>query len=261
MENILLSINNLTDNFRPIVGVVLGSGLGGFASCIDIKYELPYSSIEGFPVSTVEGHDGKLIFGYIGQSAVVVMKGRFHYYEGYDISQVVLPIRVMKLLGVETLFLSNAAGAINTAYKVGDIMVINNHINFLPNPLIGKNDSRFGERFPDMKYPYSARLIAAAHSCDDNLQEGVYVGLTGPSYETAAEVNMFRLLGGDAVGMSTVPEVIAASHAKMEVFAVSVITNDTSENEVTHEEVMTVGATAGERMSKLFFTLISNLIH
>lgn len=257
MENILLNINNLTDNFRPIVGVVLGSGLGGFISCVDVKYEIPYSKIEGFPVSTVEGHDGKLIFGYIGDVAVVVMKGRFHYYEGYDIAQVVLPIRVMKMLGVESLFLSNAAGAINQTYKVGDIMVINNHINFLPNPLIGKNNSRFGERFPDMKYPYSNRLISAAHAYDNNLKEGVYVGLTGPSYETAAEVNMFRLLGGDAVGMSTVPEVITACHAKLEVFAVSVITNDTSENEVTHEEVMSVGAKAGERMSRLFHYLIT----
>lgn len=259
MENIVSIINNLTSNFKPIVGVVLGSGLGGFTSKVDIKYSIPYSSIDGFPVSTVQGHDGKLIFGYVEDCPVVVMKGRFHYYEGYPVTTTTLPIRVMKMLGVETLLLSNAAGAINRDYRIGDLMIINNHLNFIPNPLIGANDERFGVRFPDMKYPYSKRLIDMAYSFDELLREGVYVALTGPSYETAAEINMLRIMGADVVGMSTVPEVIAARHADMEVFAVSVITNDTSESEVTHQEVMDVGNRAGERMSNLFEKIIKNI--
>lgn len=259
MENIVSIINSLTSDFKPLVGVVLGSGLGGFVSNVDIRYTIPYSEIKGFPVSTVAGHDGKLIFGMVDGVPVVVMKGRFHYYEGYSPSVVTLPIRVMKLLGVRYLMLSNAAGAINSDFRIGDVMLINNHINFIPNPLIGANDSSFGVRFPDMKHPYSERLLSMARSLGMNLREGVYVALTGPSYETAAEVNMLRTMGGDVVGMSTAPEVIVARHASMEVFAVSVVTNDTSENEVTHDEVMEVGNRAGEKMNDLFVKMIKEI--
>lgn len=259
MENIVSIINNLTSDFKPEIGVVLGSGLGGFTNKIDIKYEISYSEIEGFPVSTVAGHDGKLIFGYVEGCAVMVMKGRFHFYEGYSPSVVTLPIRIMKLLGVKYLLLSNAAGAINREFRIGDVMLITNHINFIPNPLIGPNDERFGVRFPDMKHPYSEPLLKMARSFDMGLREGVYVALTGPSYETAAEVNMLRTMGADVVGMSTVPEVIVARHAGMEVFAVSVVTNDTSENEVTHQEVMEVGNRAGEKMNELFAKIIKNI--
>lgn len=259
MENTVSAINALTANFKPLVGVVLGSGLGGFVSEIDIRYSISYSEIEGFPLSTVAGHDGKLIFGYIENCPVVVMKGRFHYYEGYSPATVTLPIRVMKMLGVEYVLLSNAAGAINSTFRIGDVMLINNHINFIPNPLIGANDERFGVRFPDMKKPYSDALINMAHSIRNDLREGVYAALTGPSYETAAEINMLRVLGADAVGMSTAPEVIVARHCSMEVFAVSVITNDTSENEVTHQEVIEIGRLAGEKMNNLFREIIKNI--
>lgn len=258
MENIVSVINNLTHNFKPEIGVILGSGLGGFTSEIDIKYSISYSQIEGFPVSTVDGHDGKLIFGYVASRAVIVMKGRFHFYEGYSVQATTIPIRVMKLLGVKYLLLSNAAGAINPTFRIGDIMLLNNHINFIPNPLIGKNEEQFGTRFPDMKYPYSERMLAKARSYNMNLKEGVYAAMSGPSYETAAEVNMLRVMGADAVGMSTVPEVIVARHASMEVFAVSVITNDTSEAEVTHQEVMEVGNKAGQKMNELFIKMIKD---
>ena len=259
MENIVSTIDALTSNFRPEIGIILGSGLGGFISNVDIKFKIPYSQIEGFPVSTVQGHDGELIFGYVASSPVVVMKGRFHFYEGYSAQTTTIPIRVMKLLGVKYLMLSNAAGALNPDFKIGDIMLLTNHINFIPNPLIGKNDESFGVRFPDMKYPYSKRMLDIARSFNMGLKEGVYVAFTGPSYETAAEVNMLRLLGADVVGMSTVPEVIVARHAQMEVFAVSVVTNDTSEIEVTHQEVMEVGNRAGEKMNMLFVKLIAKI--
>lgn len=259
MENIVSIINNLTANFKPLVGVVLGSGLGGFVSKLEVKYSIPYSEIAGFPVSTVAGHDGKLLFGYVEGCPVVVMKGRFHYYEGYSPAIVTLPIRIMKRLGVEYLMLSNAAGAINREFRIGDVMLITNHLNFIPNPLIGANDECFGVRFPDMKHPYSERFLALARSFNMNLQEGVYAAFTGPSYETAAEVNMLRMLGADVVGMSTVPEVIVARHSGMEVFAVSVVTNDTSENEVTHQEVMEVGNRAGKKMNLLFAKIIKNI--
>ena len=259
MENITSALNNLTSNFKPEIGIILGSGLGGFISNIDIKFTIPYSEIPGFPVSTVQGHDGELIFGYVASRPVVVMKGRFHFYEGYSAQTTTIPIRVMKLLGVKYLMLSNAAGALNPNFRIGDIMLLTNHINFIPNPLIGKNDDAFGVRFPDMKYPYSERMLNIARGLNMDLKEGVYVAFTGPSYESAAEVKMLRLFGGDVVGMSTVPEVIVARHAQMEVFAVSVITNDTSESEVTHEEVMEVGIKAGEKMNALFVEIIEKV--
>ncbi len=256
METIINTINRLTSNFKPKVGVILGSGLGGFASEVDIRYTIPYSDIDGIPVSTVEGHSGELLFGYVGNTPIVVMKGRFHFYEGYSTQQATILIRVMKRLGVARLLISNAAGAINNNFRVGDVMVINNHINFLPNPLIGANDNTFGVRFPDMKHPYSLSLIDKAFEYDSALRRGVYVALTGPSYETAAEINMLRIVGGDAVGMSTAPEVIVANHCSMEVFAVSIITNDTSELKATHEEVVAVANQASLRMNKLFNYMI-----
>ncbi len=256
MESIITMLNSKTNNFKPLVGVVLGSGLGKFTDMVDIKYVIPYNEIDGFPVSTVVGHSGEFIFGYVKDVPVVVMKGRFHFYEGYSTKEVTLPIRVMKLLGIKKLLLSNAAGAINTSFRVGDIMILNNHINFIPNPLIGKNDERFGTRFPDMKNPYSAEMTTKALAFDNTLQKGVYVALTGPSYETAAEINMLRIIGGDAVGMSTAPEVVVARHSNIEVFAVSVITNDTAEEEASHEEVVAAANSASDRMNALFVHLI-----
>lgn len=253
IDAILKSVKDKIGGFTPEIGVVLGSGLGSFADSVDIKYSIPYTEIEGFPVSTVQGHDGRLIFGYLGGVEVVVVKGRFHYYEGYSLDQVVIPIRILGLLGIKRLLLSNAAGALNNSFNVGDMMVITNHINFIPNPLIGPNDERLGVRFPDMKQPYSQHLIDKAKTILPTLKEGVYVACTGPSYETSAEISFFRMIGGDAVGMSTVPEVIAARHMGIEVFALSLITNSTNPNQqITHEEVLTVGKQAAKDMVELF---------
>lgn len=257
INRIVEIIHDKTNGFTPEVGVVLGSGLGSFADAVDVKYSIPYSEIQGFPVSTVQGHDGRLLFGFLGDVKVVVVKGRFHYYEGYSLEQVVLPIRVLGLLGVKKVLLSNAAGALDESFEMGDMMLITNHINIIPNPLIGKNDERLGVRFPDMKQPYSKELIARAKALFPHLREGVYVACTGPSYETAAEIAFFRMIGGSAVGMSTVPEVIAARHMGLEVFALSLITNSTDPNqEITHEEVLRVGEQAAIQMVDLFKELI-----
>lgn len=253
---IIEQIKGVIKDFIPETGVVLGSGLGSFADAVEVKYSISYAEIEGFPVSTVQGHDGRLIFGFLNGRRVVVVKGRFHYYEGYSLEQVVLPIRVLGLLGVKRVLLSNAAGALDESFKMGDMMIITNHINFIPNPLIGKNDERLGVRFPDMKQPYSKELIAKAKSVAPELREGVYVACTGPSYETAAEIAFFRMIGGSAVGMSTVPEVIAARHMGLEVFALSLITNSTApDQEITHEEVLRVGESAANKMVALFKAL------
>lgn len=257
IDRIVEIIRGKVNGFIPEVGVVLGSGLGSFADAVEVKYSIPYSEIDGFPVSTVQGHDGRLIFGFLGDVKIVVVKGRFHYYEGYSLEQVVLPIRLVGLLGVKRLLLSNAAGALNESFKMGDMMIINNHINFIPNPLIGKNDERLGVRFPDIKQPYSTELITKAKSISPELKEGVYVACTGPSYETAAEIAFFRRIGGSAVGMSTVPEVIAARHMGLEVFALSLITNSTDpDQEITHEDVLRVGEQAAGKMVRLFRELI-----
>ena len=258
MKSIAKFLDHKTDGFKPTVGIVLGSGLGSFTDNIDIKYSIPYDEIDGFPVSTIQGHDGKLIFGTLDGVNLMVMKGRFHYYEGYSIEQVVMPIRIMALMGVKKIMLSNAAGALNLDYNVGDMMLINNHINFIPNPLIGKNNPEYGERFPDMKEPYSLELIEKTIEHFPNLKQGVYVATTGPSYETKAEVNFFRMIGGDTVGMSTVPEAITARHHNMEVFALSLITNVTNGSEpLTHQEVMDAGEKAKETMTKIFKFVIS----
>lgn len=213
----------------PDTGVVLGSGLGDLADRIADALVIPYGEIPHFRQSTAVGHKGNLIVGTLGGRTVIAMQGRFHYYEGYTMREVTLPVRVMARLGVKRLMVSNAAGGLNPEYHVGDLMVITDHINFMPNPLIGPNLEPFGVRFPDMTEVYSRRLREAAHRLAAEmgltLHDGVYVAETGPTYETLAEYRMYRLLGGDAVGMSTVPEVIVARHSGLEVFGISIITN------------------------------------
>lgn len=254
-------------NFQPSVGIVLGSGLGSFTDEIETEFEISYADIPNFPVSTVEGHSGKLIFGNLSGKKVVAMAGRFHYYEGYTTQEVVFPIRVLKFLGIETLLISNAAGGTNQNYKVGDLMIIKDHISLLTlNPLIGKNEKEFGPRFPDMSEPYKNYLITKAKeiAADNNieLREGVYVGVTGPTFETRAEYKMLNLIGGDAVGMSTVQEVVAAVHLGLPVFAMSVITDvgiREEENTITHEEVLKAAKDAEPKLTLIFKQLIAQL--
>jgi len=249
----------------PRIGIILGSGLGNFTEEMHIDGEISYENLPHFPVSTVEGHSGKLIFGKIGDRNIVVMAGRFHYYEGYTTQQVSFPVRVMRMLGVETLFISNAAGGVNTDFRVGDLMIIKDHISFFTvNPLLGKNEDAIGTRFPDMSEPYSKDLIAKARSIAKQLgytlHEGVYTGVTGPSFETRAEYKLIKALGGDAVGMSTVQEVIAAVHAGIKVFAVSVITDigiREEENKITHEEVLAAAAAAEPKLTALLKEMIA----
>jgi purine-nucleoside phosphorylase len=249
----------------PQVGIVLGSGLGNFVNEIEVEKEVAYADIPNFPVSTVEGHKGKLIFGKLSGKTVVAMAGRFHFYEGYAAQDVVFPIRVMKLLGVETLLLSNAAGGVNTSYNVGDIMIIKDHISqFTPNPLIGQNIKEFGPRFPDMSEPYKkhliekAKAIAVAHNFA--VKEGVYLAVTGPTFETRAEYKMIHILGADVVGMSTVQESIVANHMGMEVFAMSVVTDvgiREEENIITHEEVLEAAKQAEPKLATIFKELVA----
>ena len=254
-------------NAEPVIGVVLGSGLGNFTKELQPEFEIDYSDLPHFPVSTVKGHTGKLVFGTMHGKHVVVMAGRFHYYEGYTTQQVVYPIRVMKMLGVKTLLISNAAGGVNTSFKMGDLMIINDHISlFTINPLLGKNEDELGIRFPDMSEPYSINLINKAKSIAKNLgydvKEGVYCGVTGPSFETRAEYKLIKAVGGDAVGMSTIQEVIAAAHAGMKIFAMSIISNlgiREELNEVTHEEVLNAANAAEPKMTAIFKQLIAEL--
>ncbi len=254
--------NNYTET--PVIGIVLGSGLGSFTGEIKIEKEIPYEAIPHFPVSTVEGHSGKLIFGELSGKKVVAMAGRFHYYEGYSTQEVVFPIRVMKYLGISTLLISNAAGGMNKSFKVGDLMIINDHISMLTlNPLLGKNEEAFGKRFPDMSEPYRKDLIDKAFSiaaaANYEVKQGVYVGVTGPTFETRAEYKMLNVLGGDAVGMSTVQEVIAAVHMGLPVFAMSVITDigiREEENTITHEEVLQAAKDAEPKLTHIFKELI-----
>lgn len=257
-------IRSQIGEFVPQVGIILGTGLGGLAESIDVKYSIDYSSIPNFPVSTVEGHKGRLIFGELGGKQVVAMQGRFHYYEGYTMQQVTFPVRVMKLLGIKTLFVSNASGGINTSFRTGDLMIITDHINLMPNPLIGKNMADLGPRFPDMHNCYDKDLIAAATeiAAEHNikLQYGVYVGGTGPTFETQAEYRYFKAIGGDTAGMSTVPEVIVARHMSIPVFGVSVITNCGLSDELgDHEDVQRQGAKAAEKMKTLFIEMVRKL--
>lgn len=256
-------IRSITGGFDPEVGIILGTGLGGLVENIDITHSINYADIDGFPVSTVEGHSGRFIFGNLGGRRVMVMQGRFHYYEGYTPQQVVFPVRVMRQMGIGTLFVSNAAGGVNPGFSIGDIMVIDDHINLIPNPLVGPNDPLLGPRFPDMSEAYSKRFIARAREqagkLGIQLKQGCYISTTGPTFETPKEYGYFRIIGGDAVGMSTTPEVIAARHMSMEVFAVSVITDlggPGRADSVSHEEVMAVGRRAEKEMSRLFIAML-----
>ena len=252
-------------SYRPETGIILGTGLGHLADEITDKIEIPYEQIPHFPLSTVEGHSGKLIFGKLGGKEVLAMQGRFHYYEGYDMKQVTFPVRVFKAMGVKTLFVSNAAGGMNPDFKVGDIMIITDHINLFPeHPLRGKNHEELGTRFPDMSEAYSPRLIAKANEiaerCGIKVQHGVYVGTSGPTFETPAEYRYFRRIGGDAVGMSTVPEVIVARHGEMEVFAISVITDLGVEGIVakcSHEDVQKAANAAQPLMTRIMQELVT----
>lgn len=248
------------------IGVVLGSGLGNFTSEIKVTKEITYDKIPHFPVSTVEGHSGKLIFGTIDDQPLVAMAGRFHFYEGYSPEEVVFPIRVMKQLGIETVFISNAAGGVGEGFKVGDLMIITDHISFaIKNPLLGRNDDRLGPRFTDMSEPYCKNLIARARKLAAHmhieLKEGVYFGVTGPTFETRSEYKMIQVLGAHAVGMSTVQEVIAAVHMGMKVFAMSVITDigiREEDNIITHEEVLEAAKEAEPKFSALFRQMIAS---
>ena len=250
--------------FEPEVGIILGTGLGGLVGSMDIKVSIDYHDIPDFPVSTVEGHSGRLIFGMLGGRRVVAMQGRFHYYEGYEPWQVVFPVRVMKFLGIKTLFVSNASGGINPSFRTGDIMVITDHINLIPNPLVGPNISELGPRFPDMHgcYDPELRRIAAqvAEAKGIELKYGVYVGGTGPTFETQAEYRYYGVIGGDAAGMSTTPEVIAARHLGIPVFGASIITNvGLSDEAGDHGDVQKQGAAAEKKMTVLFTEIIRQL--
>lgn len=246
-------------DFRPKVALVLGSGLGDYADSIQVKAELSYGEIQGFPVSTVPGHEGKFIFGYVGEVPVVCMKGRVHLYEGYPVSDVVLPVRLMKLMGAEILFLTNASGGTNPAYNAGDLMMLTDHIScFVPNPLIGENISELGVRFPDMSMVYDKELQEIIRACASKeeipLKEGIYLQLTGPAYESPAEVRMIGMLGADAVGMSTVIEAIAANHAGMRICGISCVCNKgagLSPTPLSHQEVQEAANAAAPLFKKL----------
>ncbi len=252
---------------QPKVGIILGTGLGNLATQIVDAQEIPYTEIPNFPVSTVEGHSGKLIIGKLGNTQVLAMQGRFHYYEGYGMKDVTFPVRVMNALGIKNLFVSNASGGVHPDFEIGDLMIITDHINLFPeNPLRGKNYNELGPRFPDMSEAYNHELIARAKqiASENNIHvvEGVYVGTTGPTFETPSEYKYFRIIGGDAVGMSTVPEVIVANHCGMRVFGMSIITDLGVPGkivEVTHEEVQKVGDAAQPLMTLIMSKLIDSL--
>lgn len=254
-------------NFIPEIAIILGSGLGSFSDEIDIKYTLNYSDIEDFPVSTVEGHKGRFIFGYVGNAPVVAMQGRIHYYEGYTMEQVVLPVRIMKLMGADIIIFTNAAGGINLDFKAGDLMLIKDHISaFVPSPLVGKNIPEFGKRFPDMSSVYNAELCdiikQTAFDAGLKLKEGVYVQLTGPAYETPTEIKMLRTLGADAVGMSTVCEAITAVHCGMKVCGISLVTNmasGVSNKPLSHEEVQETAGKSENDFKKLIKKAVINI--
>lgn len=244
--------------------IILGSGLGNLSTKIHTEFEIPYTAIPNFPVSTVEGHKGRLILGTLNEQKVWVLEGRFHFYEGYSPEQVAFPVRVLKLLGVQNLILSNAAGGVNPNYQVGDLMIIKDHISFFTiNPLIGKNETALGTRFPDMSEPYAqvfidkAKEIAAAHQI--KVHEGVYVGVTGPTFETRSEYKLIKIVGGDVVGMSTVQENIAAVHCGMRVFAISVVTDlgiREDNNIITHQEVLEAANAAEPKLTLIISDLV-----
>ena len=256
------------DGRKPFAGIVLGSGLGKLADKIENQIVIPYCEIPGFPVSTAVGHKGNFIAGELGGKFVVAMQGRLHYYEGYTMDLVTLPIRVMKVLGIQYLFVSNAAGGVNFDFKVGDLMVITDHISHLPNPLVGPNMSEFGPRFPDMTRPYDPKLRKMAFEIADELgyelKKGVYFASTGPTYETPAEYKYYRIIGSDAVGMSTIPEVIVARHSDIPVFGMSVITNEAHDDYADDyvndgDDVVKAADAAADRMTNIFTALIEQL--
>jgi purine-nucleoside phosphorylase len=254
-------------NIQPVFGIILGTGLGGLVKEIEIVDEISYEDIPNFPVSTVESHSGKLIFGYLGGKQIVAMQGRFHYYEGYDMQQVTFPVRVMKLLGIQKLFVSNASGGVNPDFEVGEIMILNDHINLFPtNPLIGKNIDELGPRFPDMSKPYDHHMIELAQAIakENNIRvaTGTYLGLTGPTLETPAEYGYVRTIGADAVGMSTVPEIIVARHMSIPCFAISIITDlgvPGKIKEVSLQDVIEVASRQEPKMTLIMKELISRL--
>ncbi len=257
-------IRSRTADDAPEWGIILGTGLGGLVQEIEVKYILKYEDIPDFPVSTVEGHHGRLRFGLLSGRKVVAMQGRFHYYEGYTMEQVTFPVRVMKMLGIRYLVISNASGGVNPDYEIGDLMILNDHINLLPNPLIGANIDSLGPRFPDMSEPYDRRLIAMAQDIaqqiDIRCQTGCYVALSGPTLETPKEYQYVRVIGGDAVGMSTVPEVIVARHMSIPCFAISIITDLGVPGKIQHvalDDVLRVATIAEPKMTKL----IKELVH
>lgn len=253
---------------QPEIGIILGSGLGGLGNKIENQTAIPYSEIPNFPLSTVEGHSGKLIFGTLGGKNVIAMQGRFHFYEGYDMKEVTFPVRVLKFLGADKLIVSNAAGGLNPKFRQGDLMIINDHINFFPeHPLRGKNFKELGTRFPDMSKVYNAGYIktavALAKDLGISVQQGIYIGSSGPTLETPAEYRLFRIFGADATGMSTVPEVIVAHHQGMKIFGMSVITNvsesEDPDDETTHEEVQDVAALVEPKMTAIIEGLIERI--
>ncbi|MBP5281145.1 MAG: purine-nucleoside phosphorylase [Lachnospiraceae bacterium] len=266
LNNTLEQVRKITD-FVPEVALILGSGLGDFADRVSVECEIPYSDIEGFPTSTVEGHAGKFIFGFLGNVKIVCMKGRVHHYEGYSMEDVCLPIRLMKLLGAKILFLTNAAGGLKEGFQAGDLMMIRDHISlFVRNPLIGPNMASLGVRFPDMTHVYDEALCKiltdTAKEFEIPLQEGVYTQLTGPSYESPAEIRMLRMLGTDAVGMSTVVEAIAANHAGMRICGISCICNlaaGMSGKPLSHKEVQEAADAASKKFSKLVYESIQRM--
>ena len=268
LQNIKESANFIIQktNFNPEIGIILGTGLGGLVSEIEIQHSIPYNEIPHFPLSTVEGHSGRLILGTLGGKNVVAMQGRFHFYEGYSMEKVTFPVRVMKFLGIKNLILSNASGGVNPDYEVGDLMILEDHICLIPNPLIGANLDELGPRFPDMSQPYDKNMIQLAEqiASENNLpvQKGVYVALTGPTLETPAEYKYMRIIGGDTVGMSTAPEVIVARHMDIPCFAMSVITDlgvPGKIQKVTHEEIQKVSEVAEPKLTLIIKELISKI--
>lgn len=268
LETIKNTVSFIRDktNFTPEAGIILGTGLGGLVKEIKIEQTLDYEDIPNFPLSTVEGHHGRLIFGELGGKKIVAMQGRFHYYEGYSMQEVTFPVRVMKLLGIKTLLVSNASGGVNPDYEIGDLMILDDHINLIPNPLVGKNNDDLGIRFPDMSEPYDHILIEKAKRIAKNnnlkIQVGCYVATTGPTFETPKEYQYFRIIGGDTVGMSTVPEIIVARHMELPCFAISIITDLGVPGkivQVTHEEVQKVAAKAETKMTLIMKELISQI--
>ncbi|WP_430971714.1 purine-nucleoside phosphorylase [Sunxiuqinia rutila] len=269
LKTIEVTANYISERIKGNVevGIILGSGLGGLVNEIAIETKIPYKEIPNFPVSTVDGHNGTLIYGELGGKKILAMQGRFHYYEGYSMKEVTFPVRVMKRLGINNLIVSNATGGLNPDYKVGDLMIISDHINMFPeHPLHGKNENELGPRFPDMSQVYckelrdQAKFIALKNKIE--VKEGVYVGVQGPTFETPAEYKMFRILGGDVVGMSTVPEVIVARHMDMKVFGISIITDSGVPGEIveiSHEEVQEVAMRSEPSMTLILTNLIARM--